>query len=165
MSETARERPSIAAQLRRFAPLLLITAVAALLLVESRRVNLAAIQHALAGVAPTRLGVLDLGGLLAVAVMSSYDVLAARFVALDRRLAASLRLGMLANGINNIASLSGISGSGLRVLLLTRAGTTTAAAVHYAALGASASPLGLSALAWVTLVTRPAILAATPAPE
>ncbi|WP_037334348.1 bifunctional lysylphosphatidylglycerol flippase/synthetase MprF [Salinisphaera hydrothermalis] len=165
MSETALERSSVSARLRRFAPLLLIAAVAALLLVESRHVNLAAIQHALAGVAPLWLAVLGLGGLFAIAVMSSYDVLAARFVALDRQPLESLRLGMLANGINNIASLSGITGSGLRVLLLTRDGAATASAVRYAALVASASPLGLSALAWITLIVRPAILAATPVPE
>ena len=142
MSETALERSSVSARLRRFAPLLLIAAVAALLLVESRHVNLAAIQHALAGVAPAWLAVLGFGGLFAIAVMSSYDVLAARFVALDRKPIHSLRLGMLANGINNIASLSGITGSGLRVLLLTRDGAATASAVRYAALVASASPLG-----------------------
>ena len=165
MSDTPLEQHATTTRLRRFAPLLLIAAVAALLLVESRHVNLAAIQHALAGVAPPLLAVLGLGGLIAIAVMSSYDVLAARFVALDRRVFTSLRLGMLANGINNIASLSGITGSGLRVLLLTRDGAATTTAVRYAALVASASPLGLSALAWVTLAVRPAILAATPVPE
>ncbi|MGN8158193.1 bifunctional lysylphosphatidylglycerol flippase/synthetase MprF [Salinisphaera sp. RV14] len=165
MSDTSVDHRATTARLRRFAPLLLIAVVAALLLVESRHVNLAAIQHALASVPTILLGVLGLGGLLAIAVMSSYDVLAARFIGLDRRAATSLRLGMLANGINNIASLSGITGSGLRVLLLTRDGAATAAAVRYATLVASASPLGLSALAWVTLIMRPAILAATPVPE
>lgn len=165
MSDTSLERPSVTTRLRRFAPLLLIVAVAALLLVESRHVNLAAIQHTLARVPPILLGALGLGGLFAVAVMSSYDMLAARFVGLERRLVVSLRLGMLANGINGVASLSGITGSGLRVLLLTRDGAAAATAVRYAALVASASPLGLSALAWVTLIVRPAILAATPVPE
>lgn len=165
MADIENTSAPLSTHLRRFAPLLLMAVVAALLLVESRHVNLAAIQHALAGVAPLVLVALGLGGLFAVAVMSSYDVLAARFVAFDRSLLTSLRLGMLANGINNIASLSGITGSGLRVLLLTRDGAQTAPAVRYAALVASASPLGLSTLAWVTLIVRPAILAATPVPE
>jgi phosphatidylglycerol lysyltransferase len=145
--------------------MVLIVAIGALMLLASRHVNLAAVQRALAGVPAGVLIALGIGGLSAIAVMSSYDVLAARFVGLERSLMQSLRLGMLANGINNVASLSGLTGSGLRLLLLTREDVAAATAVRYAALVATAAPLGLSVMAWVSLFIRPAILGATPVPE
>src|SRR5699024_7475326 len=44
-------------------------------------------------------------------------------------------------------------------------GTAATTAMRYAALVAMSAPLGLSVMAWVSLVARPAILAATPVPE
>ncbi|WP_423822909.1 bifunctional lysylphosphatidylglycerol flippase/synthetase MprF [Salinisphaera sp. SPP-AMP-43] len=152
-------------ELRRLLPLLVVFAVVAILALEARHINLRHIQHQIAGVAPTRLLLLGLGGLIASAAMGWYDVLAARVIGYQRRTLAGLRMGLMVSGINNVASLSGLTGSGLRVLLLTSDGVATAAAVRYAGMVVAASTLGLSGLALATLATRPAILAATPLPD
>lgn len=151
-------------RLRRIVPLLLIAAVGALLLIESRYIDLAAIQRALAGVSPIQMFALGLGGLLGVAANSGYDVLASRSVGLARRPVASLRLGFLVSGISNTVNLYGFTGASLRILVLTRDGTAIATAVRYAALVVSASPLGLSVLAWITLLAWPSLLTTIPVP-
>lgn len=153
------------AWLRRLVPVLLIVVVGVLLLVESRHINLGAIQRALAGVPPIVIFLLSLGGLLAIAINSSYDMLAARFAGLARPPDQSLRLGFLATGISNTVNFYGITGTSLRILVLTRDGAATSTAVRYASLVITASPLGLSVMAWVTLAARPPLLAATAVPE
>ncbi|MDA3919073.1 MAG: bifunctional lysylphosphatidylglycerol flippase/synthetase MprF [Salinisphaera sp.] len=150
--------------LRRSAPLLLIVVIAALLLIEARHVDLREIQRTLAAVARWKLAGLGIGGLIAVAAMALYDILAAHTIGIQRRIVDGLRTGVLASGVNNVASLSGITGSGLRVLLLVRTGIDSAQAVRYAGLVALASPLGLSVLAWVVLLTEPRLLHAAPVP-
>lgn len=163
--DIAPDALSVWDRLRRIAPLLLIAAVGVLLLVQARHIDLAAIQGALAGVPATLVFALALGGLLATTINSSYDLLASRFLGLARARGTSLRLGLLANGVGNTVSFYGITGTSLRILLLTRAGVPTAAAVRYAALVVTASPLGLSLLAWVALLSRPRLFGAIPVPE
>ncbi|HEX7380740.1 MAG TPA: bifunctional lysylphosphatidylglycerol flippase/synthetase MprF [Nevskiaceae bacterium] len=152
-------------RLRRVVPIVLIVVVGALLLAAARRMDLGAIQRALAAVSPGDLLLLALGGLVGVAVMSAYDVLAARLVAVPFRAPRALRIGFLANGINNVANVGGMAGSSLRVLLLTRGGVEVATAIRYALLVVAAAPLGLSVLAWAALIRQPALLSATPVPE
>ncbi|WP_158583446.1 bifunctional lysylphosphatidylglycerol flippase/synthetase MprF [Salinisphaera sp. Q1T1-3] len=145
-------------------PFVLIFAVVGLLVLEARHINLRSIQHELAAVPPLHLFLLGLGGLIASAAIGTYDLLAARVIGYRRGIGAGLRVGLMASGINNVVSLSGLTGSGLRVLLVTGDGVDSGAAVRYAGLVATASALGLSTLALITLITRPAILAATPVP-
>lgn len=150
--------------LRRLAPVVVVLVIAALLLIEARHVHLREIQRTLAAIAPWRLALLGIGGVIAVATIASYDLLAARVLGIARRPGASLRTGLMASGINNVASLSGMTGSGLRILLLARDGVDTRAAVSYAGLVALAAPLGLSALSWAVLMADPPLLAATGMP-
>lgn len=164
MQESSTFADSFWPQLRRAAPIVLVLAIAALLLIEARHVDLREIQKHLAGVAPWKMILLGGGGLLAVASMALYDMLAARVIGIARRPIDSVRIGLMASGINNVASLSGVTGSGLRILLLARAGVETQRAVRYAGIAAAASPLGLSVLAWATLIVEPALLHATAVP-
>ena len=151
--------------LRKVMPVALVAIVVTLLVFEAGHVDLHAIQQQLAAIAPPWLAALALGGLAAVAAAATYDVIAARVIGYARTTLAGLRVGMLATGINNAVSLSGLTGSSLRVLLVTGDGVGSAAALRYAGMVATASPLGLSVLAWITLIAQPAILSATPVPQ
>ncbi|WP_348765677.1 bifunctional lysylphosphatidylglycerol flippase/synthetase MprF [uncultured Salinisphaera sp.] len=159
------ESPSPWRLLARVMPFVVVGVVVALLVFEARHVDLRAIQKNLAAVAPPYLLMLALGGVLASGATAGYDVIAARVIGYRRRLLTGLRVGMIVTGINNVASLSGLTGSSLRVLLLSGDGVATSAALRYAGLVAAALPLGLSALAVLTLIARPAVLGATPMPE
>ncbi|MES1923703.1 Lysyl transferase [Salinisphaera sp. T31B1] len=141
--------------LRRAAPLVLLAIVAAVLIVDARHVDLREIQRALASVPPVQLLGLAVGGMVAVAAMSGYDMLASAVLGLRRRATASLRTALVASGISNIAGLSGVTGSGLRVLMLVRGGTDTREAVRYAGLVTLSGPLGLATLCLAILVVRP----------
>jgi phosphatidylglycerol lysyltransferase len=118
--------------------------------------------HAIHGVfrqlsLPLTLALLAAG--LAVSVLNaSYDLLLARWLELPPRLSYVMRYAWLAGVLNNVVGFSGMTGSGIRYLALTRAGATTAQALADASLVLFSVPVGLSALATGVAIFYPDVL-------
>lgn len=119
--------------------------------------------------ASTLVGIAGLA-LFAVLSMSLYDWLAARWLGSRVPLGLLLRFSWVANSVNNFIGFSGLAATGVRLILLTRAGATTQRAAVHAGLVMLAVPVGLSALALPALpyvlagrlddvVPRPLVLA------
>lgn len=161
----ANESATLWPRLARIAPLVLFLAVAAILLLDARHIDLRAIQRLLAAIAPWRLALLGVAGVAAVAAMSLYDMLAARALGIVRRRARSLRTGLVASGISNVVGLSGLTGSGLRVLLLAHDDVDTIPAIRYAGLVSLSLPLGLAALCVAVIVSGSSIPETTGLPN
>ena len=89
---------------------------------------------------------LQLLAFAAVAQMILYDWWMARWLKLDLPLPKLARYSWVANTINNLVGLSGLAGSGIRLLLLTREGVATRTASIYAGVIMLSIPVGLSVL-------------------
>jgi phosphatidylglycerol lysyltransferase len=95
------------------------------------------------------------GGLGVSVLNASYDLLLTRWLALPLRSSYVMRYAWVAGVLNNVVGFSGMTGSGVRYLALTRAGATTAQALADASLVLFSVPVGLSALATAVLVFYP----------
>lgn len=162
---TPSQKHTLWVVLIRIVPLALLIVVMLMAWRNARHLDLREIQRTLAAIAPWQLVALAASGLLAVAAIALYDIIAARALALHRPFIRSLRTGIVASGISNVAGLSGITGSGLRVLLLIRDGFETTIAVRYAALVTLSLPLGLAILCIVVLAGQSSLPDATGLPE
>lgn len=89
--------------------------------------------------------------LLAVLAMALYDGIAQRWLGTPLTAPQLLRFSWIANSFNNFIGLSGLAGSGVRVLLLTREGVPAPRAGVFAGVIMMAVPLGLSVLVLVAL--------------
>ncbi|MGQ9658885.1 MAG: bifunctional lysylphosphatidylglycerol flippase/synthetase MprF [Thermochromatium sp.] len=95
---------------------------------------------------------LQLLAFAAVAQMILYDWWMARWLKLDLPLAKLARYSWVANTINNLVGLSGLAGSGIRLLLLRREGVATRTASIYAGVIMLSIPVGLSVLVLFALL-------------
>ncbi|WP_295448647.1 bifunctional lysylphosphatidylglycerol flippase/synthetase MprF [uncultured Thiodictyon sp.] len=149
--DTNRRAATLLAWLRRGVPPLLIVVTALVAWYEIKGFNVNAL---LKGVRRIPLGyLLGLQALALVAVfeMVLYDWWVSRW--LKVRLAADrlIRYSWVANTTNNLIGLSGLAGSGIRLLLLTRDGVATRVASLYSGVIMLAAPVGLAVLVLVTL--------------
>jgi phosphatidylglycerol lysyltransferase len=89
--------------------------------------------------------------LFAVLAMALYDGIAQRWLGTTLTTRQLLRFSWIANSFNNFIGLSGLAGSGVRMLLLTREGIPAPRAGVFAGLILMAVPLGLSVLVLLAL--------------
>lgn len=91
---------------------------------------------------------IQLLALLAILAMTPYDLLIAPALGIRRSWRAWAHDAWIANTFNNMVGLAGLTGSGLRYLLLGRAKLPHRQAASHAALVMLTIPVGLSALSW-----------------
>ena len=85
-------------------------------------------------------------GLAAVSTMFLYDWVLARWLRVDIPSPRLFHYSWVTNSISNIAGMSGLTGSGLRFMLLTRDGVASDRAATYAGVQVVCIPLGLALL-------------------
>jgi phosphatidylglycerol lysyltransferase len=100
----------------------------------------------------------------AVVEMVLYDALLCRVLGIRLPPARLLRYSWVANALNNLVGLSGLTGSGIRYLWLCREGVDSKVAAGYAGTLMVSVSVGLSVLSWVLLAWEPHPELRLPAP-
>ena len=95
---------------------------------------------------------LIVAGLGAVFAMTAYDVLLARWQGIRIPARELMRLSWVANSFNNFIGFSGLAGSGIRYLLLSRSGVPTRQAIGFSGTILTSIPVGLAVLSCATLL-------------
>ncbi len=148
---------------RRILPLILLVMVGFLLVREVGTLDLHRLRGQVRSLSGMELTGLVAMGLVAVSSMFLYDVLAARWLGLHIPLSRLLRYSWIANTFNNLVGMSGLTGSSIRYLLLTREGATATQAASWSAMMVLAVPLGMSALIGLTIAMSPDLINRMPA--
>lgn len=149
-------------RLRLLLPVVLLTAIAYLVWQDLQHTDIPRLRGQIRHVSTAALALPGALGMIAVAAMSVYDAVIARWLDLALPWRRLLRYSWIANSFNNLVGLSGLTGSGIRYLLLTHEGVTAANAARYSGLVMLATPLGLSVFLLGMLPAAPAILARLP---
>lgn len=103
-------------------------------------------------------------GLLATLGMVLYDGAMCRWLGIALPLRRLLRYSWVASTFNNLVGVSGLTGSGIRYLLLTREGVAPAMAATYSGIIMLSTSTGLATLTWALLLTGRETLQALPLP-
>ncbi len=143
---------SLLTWLRRAAPpiLILVTGFAAWF--ELRGFDFHAVHQSVRRVPLETLAGLHLLALAAIFGMSLYDLWVSRWLEIDVPRTKLLRYSWVANTMNNLIGLSGLAGSGIRILLLTREGVSARTASLYSGVVMLSIPVGLSVLVLFALL-------------
>lgn len=149
--------------LRRLVPIVLLIAVGWLLVHEIGGLDIHQLRSQLRDLDAAQLIGLCLLGLGAVGTMYLYDWTVARWLGIAIPWRRLLRYSWIANTFNNLAGMSGLTGSGIRYLLLTREGVAGATAASYSGTMVLSVPLGLSTLIALTLPLAPSLIRQMPA--
>ncbi|MDF2937141.1 MAG: lysyltransferase [Paenibacillaceae bacterium] len=122
---------------------------------ELTSINLAVAIHLVDRLHVWQLGLLGLSGLLAVLMMSGYDLLFARQQASQGQglpLGRVIRISWIANTFNNVMGFAGFTGVGLRLVLYKRAGASVQEVAKYLLFLSFAMITGLSVMCWLFLM-------------
>lgn len=139
--------------LRRLFPPLLAVATVALAWVELRGFDFRGLRESVQQVPiPTLLG-LQVLAFVAVLEMAAYDWWVSRRLRVSIPLERLLRYSWVANTTNNLIGLSGLAGSGVRILLLSRDGIAGKTAALFAGIVMLSVPVGLSVLVLIALTS------------
>ncbi|TCT23776.1 bifunctional lysylphosphatidylglycerol flippase/synthetase MprF [Thiobaca trueperi] len=145
-ADSNRRAISLLGWLRRAAPPLLALAALLILWFELQGFDVRALHESV-----RRLPVATLLGLQALALtavfsMVLYDWWVGRWLKIGLPLARLIRYSWVANTMNNLIGLSGLAGSGIRILLLVRDGVTPRVASLHSGVIMLSVPVGLSVL-------------------
>ncbi|MDW5375835.1 bifunctional lysylphosphatidylglycerol flippase/synthetase MprF [Halomonas sp. HP20-15] len=133
--------------LRRLVPPMLLLVVLVLVGLEVQGLNFYQLRRTTENLELWKLVLVVLAGLMAVIAMTGYDLAVARGLRLNLSVRYIFRYAWVANTFNNIAGVSGLTGSGIRFLALNRAEIDNATITRYVGLTALSTPLGLAGLA------------------
>lgn len=145
-------------------PVLLISLVGVLLYRELAGLHPRRIRATTASIPDLMLLALAAVGMLSVLSMSLYDWLLCRWLKIRLTATRLLRYSFVANSFNNSVGMSGMTGSGIRYLVLSREGVDARTAATYAGLQVLSGPVGLSVLALAALVLHPELIVNLPIP-
>ncbi len=133
----------------RFAiPILFLVAMLAAGWQQVVSIDLLRVRDALHLIPPGPVLGIQLLALSAILVMTPYDLLIAPVLGIQRSWRDWVHDAWIANTFNNMVGLAGLTGSGLRYLLVSRTQSSHRQAASHAALVMLTIPVGLSALAW-----------------
>ncbi len=146
-------RPAISllGSLRRAVPPLLVAATGLAAWFELRGFDFNALHESVRQLPLGLLLGLQLLALVAVFSMVLYDWSLSRWLQLGLPVVRLIRYSWVANTMNNLIGLSGLAGSGIRILLLTRDGIPTRTAALYSGVIMLSVPVGLSVLVLIAL--------------
>ncbi|WP_097459264.1 bifunctional lysylphosphatidylglycerol flippase/synthetase MprF [Mangrovitalea sediminis] len=149
--------------MRRLVPIVLLAVVGWLLAREIGGLDIHQLRSQLRDLDIAQLVGLCGLGISAVSAMYLYDWTVARWLNIHIPWQRLLRYSWIANTFNNLAGMSGLTGSGIRYLLLTREGIGGAKAASYSGTMVLSVPLGLSTLIALTLPLAPSLIHQMPA--
>ncbi|MGW8228283.1 MAG: hypothetical protein ACWGOW_05245, partial [Gammaproteobacteria bacterium] len=136
---------------RRVLTAIFIVLVAVLAIRELRGFDVHALRAVLQAVTLPQLLLIQLIAIVGLLSMTLYDWHAARVFKLGIPLPTLLRNAWIANAFNNLIGLSGLAGSGIRMLLLGSERIDVQRAAAYAGLILASVPVGLAVLSWPLL--------------
>ena len=160
-----RRAVSLLGWLRRGVPPLLVLVTGVLAWFALQGFDFQALQQVVRQIPLWLLLVLQALALIAVFEMVLYDLWLARRLKVDLPPARLVRYSWVANTMNNLIGLSGLAGSGIRILLLTRDGVATRLASLYSGVIMLAVPVGLSVLVLAALALGETDLAPSSLPR
>jgi phosphatidylglycerol lysyltransferase len=138
---------------RRVLPLGFLALVAVLAIRELRGLDLHAVRQALQALSLPQFLLVQSLALAGVFAMTVYDWQASRVLDIRLPLATLVRNAWIANTFNNMIGLSGLAGSGIRMLLLTGERIDAGRAAACSGLIMVSVPAGLAVLCWPLLLT------------
>jgi phosphatidylglycerol lysyltransferase len=137
---------------RRILPLVFVALVAVLAARELHGLDLHSVRQALQALSLPQFLLVQFIALTGVFAMTVYDWLANRAVGIALPRAALVRNAWIANTFNNMIGLSGLAGSGIRMLLLTGERIDAERAAACSGLIMVSIPIGLAVLCWPLLL-------------
>jgi phosphatidylglycerol lysyltransferase len=137
---------------RRALPLAFLALVSVLAVHELRGLDIHAVRQALQALSLPQLLIVQLIAVTGVFAMTVYDWHAARALNIRLPLPTLMRNAWIANTFNNMIGLSGLAGSGIRMLLLTSERIDAGRAAAYSGLIMASVPVGLAVLCWPLLL-------------
>lgn len=150
----SQSQPSLGLRwLRRVLPAVFLLLVGIISAYELRGLDLHAVRALLEAITLEQLLIIQLVALFGVLSMSLYDWRAARLFGIEITPRTLIRNAWIANAFNNLIGLSGLAGSGIRMLLLSAEGVQTQRAAAFAALIMASVPVGLAVLSWPLMLT------------
>jgi phosphatidylglycerol lysyltransferase len=138
--------------IRRLLPLVFLALVALLAARELQGLDLHAVRQALQALSVPQFLLVQFIALTGVFAMTVYDWLANRTVGIALPRAVLVRNAWIANTFNNMIGLSGLAGSGIRMLLLTGERIDAERAAACSGLIMVSIPVGLAVLCWPLLL-------------
>ncbi len=141
------------ASLRRLLPFVFFIVVVGFAIGEVRGLDIHGIRSALQALTPAQLLGIQGAALAGILLMGLYDWLAARVFAIALAPGTIVRIAWIANTFNNLVGMSGLAGSGLRILLLGGEGVDNRKALSYSSLIMLSVPSGLAVLCWPLLLS------------
>jgi len=147
---------------QRALPVVFLVFVAILAARELHALDLHAVRAVLQTLTLPQVLLIQLVALAGVLIMCLYDWHAARTFEIRLPLHVLVRNAWIANAFNNLVGLSGLAGSGIRLLLLGRAKVETRRATAFSALIMASVPAGLSVLSWPSLLTGGPVISQLP---
>ena len=139
--------------IRRALPLAFLVLVTVLAVHELGGLDVHAVRQALQALSLPQLLLVQLMALAGVFAMTVYDWRAARALDIRLPLTSLVRNAWIANTFNNLIGLSGLAGSGIRMLLLTGERIDAGRAAAFSGLIMVSVPVGLAVLCWPLLLT------------
>lgn len=150
--------------LKRALPVLILVLVAVLAARELRGLDIHAVRAVLGALSLPQLLSVQLLALAGVLAMSLYDWHAARALNITIAPRTLIRSAWIANAFNNLIGLSGLAGSGIRMLMMTADRIEAKRAAAFSALIMASVPVGLAVLCWPILLSGRAELDNLPIP-
>jgi phosphatidylglycerol lysyltransferase len=138
--------------IRRVLPAAFLVLVGVLAVRELRGMDLHAVRALLHDISLSQLLIIQLAAIAGILAMSLYDWRAARALQIRFPARTLVRNAWIANAFNNLIGLSGLAGSGIRMLLLGSSGIEPRRAAAFSALIMAAVPVGLAVLCWPLLL-------------
>ena len=142
---------SLLARYRHFIPFLFLVLMVFFSWRELSQLDWKALRSGIQDIPFFTLILLQLFGFIAVLLMTLYDWLLCRWLGITLPINKLTRFSWVANTFNNFIGLSGLAGSGIRYLLLSREGVPAKDGIIYSGTLMLSIPVGLAALAWVVL--------------
>lgn len=162
--EAAAEPSQPIRWLRRALPVAVLLLVTLLAARELHGLDIHALRAALGAISLPNLLVIQTLALMGILAMSLYDWRAARAFDLQVTPRTLIHNAWIANAFNNLIGLSGLAGSGIRILLLTRERIDVRQAALFSALIMASLPVGLAMLIWPLLLSGAADIRGLPVP-
>lgn len=150
--------------LKRVLPVLILVLVAVLAARELHGLDIHAVRAVLGALSLPKLLSIQLLALAGVLAMSLYDWHAARVLDITIAPRRLIRSAWIANAFNNLIGLSGLAGSGIRMLMMTADHIEAKRAAAFSALIMASVPVGLAVLCWPILLAGRAELNTLPTP-